>query len=199
MKYLGLDTSNKFVIISLMDNNEVIYHNKLEVYRNASEITNYQIDLAFIEVNWKPSDLDGVIVTRGPGSFTGIRIGISIAKVISTTLNIPLYSINSMNYYAGLNDLAVVLDARSNKAYYGKYKGGKTIIEGMYSIDQVNEFKDENIIGELSIFDLKDNFLNLKDNFLLLKKFWRNESSLDAKPDYYKSNLWKLERLMLKI
>lgn len=189
MKYLGLDTSNKFVIISLMDNNKVIYHNKLDVYRNASEITNYQIDLAFKQVDWTPSDLDGVIVTRGPGSFTGIRIGISIAKVICTTLNIPLYSINSMNYYAGLNDLAVVLDARSNKAYYGKYKDGETLTEGMYPLDEVNKFKDKNIIGELSILDLEDKFLDLKDNFLLLKDFWRKESSLDAKPDYYKSNI----------
>lgn len=189
MKCLGLDTSNKFVIISLMDNNEVVYYDKLDVYRNASEITNYQINLAFKQVNWVPTDLDCVVVTRGPGSFTGIRIGMSIAKVICTTLDIPLYSISSMNYYAGLNDVAVVLDARSNKAYYGKYKAGKTIVESMYPIDEVKTFNDKNIIGELSILNLDDHFLDLKDNFLLLKEFWRNESSLEAKPDYYKSNI----------
>lgn len=189
MKILGLDTSNKFVIITLMESDKVIYHDKLDVYRNASEITNYKIDLAFKKVNWKPKDLNAVVVTRGPGSFTGIRIGMSIAKVMTSTLDIDLYSLSSMNYYAGLNDLSVVLDARSSKGYYGKYKNGKTIIEDLYTIEAIKDLKNESFIGELSILGLEDKFLDLKDNFILLKHFWRKESYFDAKPDYYKSNL----------
>ena len=189
MKYLGLDTSNKFVIITLIKDNEVVFFEKLNVYRNASEITNSEIDKAFKQVNWQPSDLDGVVVTKGPGSFTGVRIGMSIAKVICSTLDIPLYSLNSMNYYAGLNDVAVVLDARSKKLYYGKYQAGEPILEGLFTIEKVLSFKDENIIGEASILGIKDQFLPLKDNFLLLKQFWQQEDKFNAKPDYYKSNI----------
>lgn len=189
MKVLGLDTSNKFVIITLMDNNQVVFHKKLDVYRNASEITNYQIDLAFNEVGWKAQNLDAVVVTRGPGSFTGIRIGMSIAKVITTTFKIPLYSLSSLKYYAGLHNTAVVLDARSNKGYYGQYKNGETLIEDMFTIKEIKSKQYPHIIGEVSILDSVDKFLDSKSHFLDLKAYWQKESSLDAKPEYYKSNL----------
>ncbi len=190
MKVLGLDTSNKFLTITLMDDDKVIFHIKLDVYRNASEITNYQIDAAFKEAGWKPSDLDAVVTTRGPGSFTGIRIGMSIAKVICTTLNIPLYSLSSLNYLAGIKDVSVVIDARSSKVYYGEYKNGKTLKEGMYNIEALELVKNQEIIGEASILGLEDKFYDLKDNFILLRQYWQKESALDAKPEYYKSNLW---------
>lgn len=189
MKVLGLDTSNKFVVITLMQDDQVVYHNKLDVYRNASEITNYQIDLAFKIVDWKAKDLDAVVVTRGPGSFTGIRIGMSIAKVITTTFKIPLYSISSLKYYAGLHNTAVILDARSKKGYYGEYSNGKTIIEDMFTLDEIKAKKYDNILGEVSIIGSVDKFLDTKQHFLDLKEFWKKESSLDAKPEYYKSNL----------
>lgn len=189
MKILGLDTSNKFLVITLIEDDKVVYHIRLEVYRNASEITNHQIDLAFKEVGWRAKDLDAVVTTRGPGSFTGIRIGMSIAKVICTTFDIPLYSISSLNYYAGLEDTAVILDARSNKAYFGEYNEGKTLNEAMLTIEEIKAKTINNIIGELKVLDKEDKFLDLRDNFLLLKDFWREESYLDAKPDYYKSNI----------
>lgn len=189
MKILGLDTSNKFLIITLMENDKVIFHNRLEVYRNASEITNDEIDQAFKSVNWKAKDLDAVVTTRGPGSFTGIRIAMSIAKVICTTFNIPLYSLSSMNYYAGLNKISVILDARSNKVYYGEYNNGETLFEAMIPLDEVASKEYNNILGELSVLDQEDQWPDLKDNFILLKPFWKLESAFDAKPEYFKSNL----------
>lgn len=187
MKVLGLDTSNKFLIISLIENDEVVFFERSEVYRNASEITNEKIAIAFRENGWKPADLDAVVVTRGPGSFTGIRIAMSIAKVMCTTLDIPLYSLSSMHYYAGLDDTAVILDARSNKVYIGHYKGGETLSEGMSLIDEI-EITDK-MIGELSVFELDDKYNDLKNNFLLLKPYWKLESALHAKPVYYKDNI----------
>ena len=189
MKFLGLDTSNKFLVISLMDKDQEVFFSKLEVYRNASELTNMEIDKAFKAVGWHPSDLDAVVVTRGPGSFTGIRIAMSIAKVLATTLNIPLYSLSSLNFYAGLKDTSVILDARSAKAYYGEFKDGKTISEEMLKLEEIKDKDPSNIIGEVSLLGGEDKFLSLEKHFLDLKDFWRLESALEAKPDYYKSNL----------
>ena len=189
MKVLGLDTSNKFLVISLMENDQEVYFVNLDVYRNASEITNTEIDAAFKAVGWSPKDLEAIVVTRGPGSFTGIRIAMSIAKVMATTLNIPLYSLSSLNFYAGLKSTSVILDARSSKAYYGEFIEGKTIYEAMLSLDEIKEKDSLSIIGEVSLLGGKDKFLSLENNFLNLKDFWKLESALDAKPDYYKSNL----------
>lgn len=189
MKYLALDTSNKFVIISLIDDKTTIYHQKIAAYRNASEITNQKIAQAFNAVGWQSKDLGGVVVTRGPGSFTGVRIGMTIAKVLATTLTIPLYTLSSMHYYAGLNDVSVILDARSQKVYYGRYQGGKVLKEGLYQLEDLENLDDQALIGEKSVLGKKDYFLPLDDHFLLLKADWRLESAFEAKPDYYKSNL----------
>ncbi len=170
-----------------MENDEVIFFERSEVYKNASEISNDKIAKAFNQVGWKPANLDAVLVTRGPGSFTGIRIAMSIAKVIATTLDIPLYSLSSMHYYAGLDDVSVVLDARSNKVYIGHYKGGETLSEKLLSIDEVKI--NDNMLGELSVLGLPDKYNDLKNNFLLLKPYWKLESALAAKPEYFKKNI----------
>lgn len=190
MKVLGLDTSNKFLIISLMENNQEVYFSNLQIYRNASELANVEIDKAFKAVGWFPKDLEAIVVTRGPGSFTGIRIAMSVAKVMATTLDIPLYSLSSLNFYAGLKSTSVILDARSDKAYYGEYDNGKTLREEMLTIDQIKKINPKNLIGETSLINGEDKFLPLENNFLELKEYWRKESALEAKPDYYKSNLW---------
>lgn len=189
MKILGLDTSNKFIIISLMEEYKEVYFKKINVYRNASELTNLEIDKAFKEVGWKPKELESVVVTKGPGSFTGVRIAMSIAKVLTTTLSIPLYTISSLKFYAGLKSAAVILDARSNKVYYGNFEKGKTVKEEMIQIKDIENQKVFPSIGELSIIDKEDNFNLLENNFIDLKEFWIKESSLEAKPQYFKSNL----------
>lgn len=186
MKVLGLDTSNKFLVISLMENDTEIFFSNLDVYRNASEITNLEIDRAFKAVGWIPQDLGAIVVTRGPGSFTGIRIAMSIAKVMATTLDIPLYSLSSLNFYAGLKNTSVILDARSAKGYYGEFSAGKTIYEAMLKVDEIENKTYDSIIGEVSLISGADNFLSLKNNFINLKNFWKLESALEAKPDYFK-------------
>ncbi|NLC55109.1 MAG: hypothetical protein GX769_04425 [Erysipelothrix sp.] len=59
----------------------------------------------------------------------------------------------------------------------------------MYNIEALELVKNQEIIGEASILGLEDKFYDLKDNFILLRQYWQKESALDAKPEYYKSNL----------
>ena len=58
------------------------------------------IDYILQKSELKPCDLDYISVTTGPGSFTGLRLGLSAAKAISLSQNIPVYAINSLELYA---------------------------------------------------------------------------------------------------
>lgn len=185
MYYLGIDTSNKFIIVSIFNDNEVLYFKKTISDRNASELINQFIEAAFKTVAIKVNDLSGVVVVSGPGSFTGVRIAMTVAKVLSFTLDIPLYSISAFVYYAGLVDATVILDARSNKAYLGKVSAGKLIKQQLLKLDEI-ELSD-NMIGDLELLNKANYYGNLKNNFLVLKAYWEPQSNLDAKPTYLKS------------
>lgn len=185
MYYLGIDTSNKFIIVSIFNDNEVLYFKKSISERNASELLNQYIATAFEAVDITVNELAGIVVVAGPGSFTGVRIAMTAAKVLAFTLDIPLYSLSAFNYYAGLNDTTTILDARSNKAYVGEVKSGKVVNEQLLNVDEI--IVSDNMVGDLSLFNKPDNYGKLENNFLALKAHWQLESNLDAKPMYMKN------------
>ena len=73
--------------------------------------------------------MDEVNVTIGPGSFTGIRIGMCIAKVLASMKNIPLKAISSLNAYASLGKKIVILDAKAKRVYLGIYNDNEKVID----------------------------------------------------------------------
>lgn len=186
MYYLGIDTTSKYLIVSIFNDDEVLYFYQEEANRNVSENLNLEIDKAFKEINIKPKDLNAIVVTRGPGSFTGVRIGLSVAKVLAMILNIDLYSVSSNDYYSGNTLLPVILDARSKKVFYGKYTDG-ILSEEIIAIEDLEELVS--VKGEGSLIGLSDDFSNLDNNFLLIRDKWRKESALDAVPTYLKRNI----------
>jgi tRNA threonylcarbamoyladenosine biosynthesis protein TsaB len=84
------------------------------------------------EAGIKFADLDRIAVTVGPGSFTGLRVGLSFAKGLSTALSIPCVGINSLEALAASADakgLTVgVLDAKMGQVYLQVFDGGKALM-----------------------------------------------------------------------
>ncbi|NLC34376.1 MAG: tRNA (adenosine(37)-N6)-threonylcarbamoyltransferase complex dimerization subunit type 1 TsaB [Erysipelothrix sp.] len=187
MLYLGIDTSNKYLIVTLFNDDEVLYFKQIEAKRQVSEICNVEIKKGFDHINKTVSHLSGIVVTRGPGSFTGVRIALSIAKVMAMTLDIPLYSVSSMQYYSGISSQSVLLDARSKKAFLGHYDKGSIVSEEQVLTADLNT--DLNYIGDLELLDKDYTYGDLSEHFRLLKPYWKSESVFDAKPDYLKNNL----------
>lgn len=129
---LFIDTTTKYVSIITFDADKLLTVVQYEGH-NDHTTTIYEhlskIDLAAVKA---------IYVTSGPGSYTGVRIGVLVAKTLAHELQVPLYAINTLAlFYAGLNN-NVVLDARGKK--YFKYDGHK------YSQIGYDQVTDESII-----------------------------------------------------
>ena len=87
---------------------------------------------------WKLGELSAVVVVHGPGSFTGVRVGLSAAKGLSEAANIPLIAVSRLALLAASVDgggasVRAVLDAGRGEFYYGEYAGRRCVREALLS------------------------------------------------------------------
>lgn len=186
---LGIDTSTDYLIFTIFDEDKVIYHYQELCVRQQSEMANSVLAEIFKRCDLSPHDLQAVVCTNGPGSFTGLRIGLTIAKVMSSMLDIPFYTISTLQYYLGTDNKKVVLDARGKKVYVGYYGENGEFNQQILDVDEVNS--EEFAVGDLSVLDHnKENHLpDLANNFIELRNDWHHDSALIAEPNYIKDVL----------
>ena len=125
MKSLFINTSTKKLIISIVVDQEIKYLYKGDNSNNLSVDLMSIIDEAFRSVSMEPSDLDTIFVTNGPGTFTGIRIGLTVIKIMAWSLNIKVVPISSLEFMASIKAqgryIVPLIDARKGYVFAGVY------------------------------------------------------------------------------
>ncbi len=127
MKILAIDTTTLFGSVALCDGMRTVAEEQLGVAVTHSERLVATIDHLLTLSSWEKKDIEGIAVAIGPGSFTGLRIGLATAKGIATGLSRPVAGVSSLLALAcnGLfSDATVVsvIDARRAEVYYAAYK-----------------------------------------------------------------------------
>ncbi|PNZ74543.1 tRNA (adenosine(37)-N6)-threonylcarbamoyltransferase complex dimerization subunit type 1 TsaB [Mammaliicoccus stepanovicii] len=150
MTTLLIDTSNQPLAVSIVEEQTTLLNYQSNLKKNHSLQLMPVIEQLMNEANIKPKDLSEIVVANGPGSYTGLRIGITTAKTMAYTLNIPVYEVSSLKALANVSDrndtlLVPLFDARREHVFAGVYKKEHnnliTIMEDCYiSIDDLNEF-----------------------------------------------------------
>lgn len=127
MKILAIDTSNDVLGVGLVDETKVIGEYITNLKKNHSIRVMPAIERLLADCETKPSDLDKIVVAGGPGSYTGVRIGVTIAKTMAWSLGIPLSGVSSLavlaaagRYFPGL--VSPLFDARRGLIYTGLYR-----------------------------------------------------------------------------
>lgn len=114
---LFLDTTTNKVSIITFDDNKI--HQCIQYEGNNNHTTTIYDHLSTIKLN----ELEAIYVTSGPGSYTGVRIGVLVAKTLAHELKIKLYAINTLQLFFAGENKPVLLDARGKK--YFRYDGSK--------------------------------------------------------------------------
>ncbi|MCL1948124.1 MAG: tRNA (adenosine(37)-N6)-threonylcarbamoyltransferase complex dimerization subunit type 1 TsaB [Turicibacter sp.] len=145
MCVLAIDTSNKTLSVALVQGNDLLGQMTEETKNNHSVRLMPVIEGLFLECALKPENVECIVVAEGPGSYTGIRIGVTIAKTLAWTLNVPLIGVSSLGALArnlGVKGHIVPLfDARRGTAFAGVYdsKYKAVIQDGHYLMSQLLE------------------------------------------------------------
>jgi tRNA threonylcarbamoyladenosine biosynthesis protein TsaB len=193
MKTVCLDTSHRTLTIALIEGDEIVYGFQKDAFKAQSETIMVELDHAFKTVGWTPKQMDEMVITDGPGSYTGIRIAMTIAKVICQQASLPLYTLSSLQLLAGTKKKVLALmDARSHRAYVGMYEFGLPVIaDCVLPLNEVATLihEDTVITGDGQLVGKSVVSVDLPQHFLDLKPLWRRvENVFTLQPRYLKES-----------
>lgn len=157
MKTLVLDTSTNLLFISFIFDDKVVYEVKSVGLNNHSDYLLDLIQKGLNETNIQVKDFDKLIIGVGPGAYTGLRVSMSVAKMFSWTLNIPLYEISSLDLLTS--------GYKEDGLYLIKFKAKKGYI--YHKAFEINDNAKKIITEEIFVSDEfidtyeKDNFKNV--------------------------------------
>lgn len=172
MKYLFISSATTDLVVAIIIDGKIVYQYNKPCFQDMSKNMMPALDEAFKVANIKPKDLNKIFVVTGPGSFTGIRIGLTTAKTMAWALNINIVPISTLEMLAsGSNkDVTALIDARRGYVYAGKYdKDLNQIIKDKYT--KIENIKENNFVGN-DIF----NFPCEKPNIDILKLIKKHEN-----------------------
>lgn len=144
MKIIAIDTSTAAGSVALLEDEQVV----AEWYLQSAKTHNRRLLVSLNDVlqqaGWSLKDADGFAATTGPGSFTGLRIGLSTVKTLAWSLGKAYVGISSLDALAAgvcFSPLPVcsVIDARKNEVYFALYRStglGRPALPGHYLVDK---------------------------------------------------------------
>lgn len=191
---LLLDSSNIKLGVAIAIDDKIIDFKYYDAWQRQSEYMMSEIEALLNKNSIDPKDVNEIISTRGPGSYTGVRISLTIAKIWGFCRDINVFAISSLQVLKKNNEISVcVINARSMRSYIGIYEGNKVILEDtIYTNEEVKKLLDENpqyvLCGETSYLKREGFETNIFEQMLSIKKDSKPVSEiLSLKPIYLKN------------
>lgn len=127
MIWLGIDTANSPLSVAIVKDERLMIEESSMMKVNHSLRAMPAVEEACRKADITPAEIDAIAVSEGPGSYTGVRIGVTIAKTLAWTLDKPLYGVSSLKVLAMNGQLfdglvCAVIDARRSNVYAGVYR-----------------------------------------------------------------------------
>lgn len=190
MLTLCIDTAYKYLTCVLIEDDKIIASYSEECFKKQSEEVFVALKTIFKQANKDKKDIDSICISEGPGSYTGVRIAMTIAKTIGEILPCTVYTISTLRLYAALREnTLVVMDARANRAYCGIYNCEEIVMDD--TVLPISEIKvrNYNVIGDGALLGKENNFGNIPEAFLKTRILWKKVDNIAyLTPKYLKES-----------
>lgn len=171
MRTMILDTSTNLLYICFIEDNKIIYEIKTIGLNNHSDHLLKLIEEGLSKNNLQVKDFDKIILGKGPGAYTGLRVSMAVAKMFAWTLNIPLYIISSLDLltsgYKENGKYVISFKAKKgfiyHKAFVIENEIKQNITNEMFVEEEyINNYDNESIIINNDLYNIDS--LNIKEN-----------------------------------
>ena len=159
MKILAFDSSSTALSVALVADGIVLGEVNLNLKKNHSTTLMTTVDFLMTQAGLEPAALDRIAVAQGPGSYTGLRLAVTVAKTLAYSLNKEIVGVSSLLAIArrvkSTEALVVpVMDARRGNAYAALYQKGQLVIADQHCIftDFLKKVTDKAVSKEKVIF-----------------------------------------------
>lgn len=193
MATLLLDSSNTSLTVGFAKDNALLGYTSYEAWQVQSEHMIPELDKLMKKLNLTRNEIDGIVVSIGPGSYTGVRIALTIAKVTALALNVPVFPVSSLRVLKDNEKPSICLiNARSDRSYFGVFDGEKVIEEDKILInDEVKKYISKHpnysVCGDARYLGFENNDTNIALQMVtLLNVLNPTDDAMALKPVYMK-------------
>lgn len=187
-----LDSSNTNLSVGIARDNLLLEAISYEAWQRQSEYMILELNKLLDKYGVKREEIKEVIVAKGPGSYTGVRIAITIAKTIAVSLDAKLYAVSSLRVQKdGICPSICLINARSGRSYIGVYEGHKTILDDQIMknedvLNYISEHPSYSVTGDTKYLNIEGKEPNNIAEMLDLKDSLESINPLSLKPVYMK-------------
>ena len=193
---LLLDSSGRDLSVAIAHQNRIIKSVSYAAWQQQSELLVPEIKRLIASSAYDFQHIEAVHVASGPGSYTGVRIALTVAKIIGFALKVPVYAASSLEILKVSSQPTICLiNARSKRSYFGVYEGDKAIVCDTIKtndevFDYIHQHPDYALSGDLEYLGLTPKKTDIFLNLLLTQYHREPISDIHAlKPMYLKDNL----------
>ena len=194
MKYtILLDSSNTSLTVGVADEEKLIDSISYEAWQCQSEHMIPSLDELLVKFNIGYQDIKDVVVAIGPGSYTGVRIALTIAKTIALATNCDVYPVSSLRIQKSQQKPSIcVINARSGRSYFGVYEDKKVIepdqiLTNDLVLEYIRNHPDYVVCGHSEYLKIEGYMTNLAEEMFSLKEcLEKSDNPLLIKPVYMK-------------
>ncbi len=210
MRVLAFDSSSNQLSLALVEDQKILNQTIIAESNQQSQLLVVEIEKLLRQNNIWYQDLDLVTTIQGPGSFTGVRIGLSVAKTIHVATNLPIILINALEaiYYPHRHsnqEVFVAIDAGIEEIFIASFKENQEITKSqLIKLEDVERFLPQNsfllcgsgkdLVSEIAggkniAFTIKENSLvNCAElAFLALEKYHSQKTSVNQQAVYLRA------------
>ena len=213
MKVLALETANEQCSVSIVNDTQELFFQLDERAKAQTQTILPMIEQGFAQTETATADLTAVAFSRGPGSFSGVRINAAVAQALAWSHDLPVIPVSTLQALAqaayrlaGLSAVTAVLDARMNEVYIASFQLDAEGIMQPVSEEQLLGYSDAAAVAQFPLVgsgstllqqeqtQYKDLSATAQDIATIARVLAQREAWVSAEyalPVYLRDNAWK--------